>query len=1271
MSPLLPIHRDPKENTSTTFSYHRKNYLPDSGIESTISSPNFRVLDISKDNKFVAYVDEHFQLHVYCLQNGLTPDKVLIMKKELPGDYFRDENVYMFLSVASETGYTVVSSLRINAEGTPIYQEIQQKESGKISKRNSGSIEYEHAFKGCRVFRRNQDDFDIEFHGRAVFVEDKLVLVNTNNVYIHRRWNYNLLDVHNGIDDLVQVTKLNSPEVSWAYINSEPPEDNGGQKIINMTQLIKDEFLMTFYSNNITKVWSLFDGSLVTSIVLGEEETVMAVSEDKLQIATYNRSERSVNIYDTETLLLLHSFKPNCLEQSSIDVTVTSVKFCPHQHYLIIAGIKSNEGQIHDRRIFFEAWLMEKERCLTHQEHNNAFSRSPSPQITIVGHRKDTLLSTTSDPEFFANDFKGSFIRNFEKIDEMKIEETPIFENTPQAIQNDTLWGEFKFKQVGKSIDKEKKMSHEITAPFDENQGLVYYVLENKYVLRFGQRMVQLWELMPMNEEDTDVDPFVFPDQDGDETKYYKSTDKSTLLFIRAYKGQHCESSFDHVWKIHKPKEPKIEFMHDKGRIMVDIEHVNTGKVIKDEFFLPLSYPSNSFNEIESLSQALYCLHNDHKAFKENANGTVSDTVKNIDNINDSNSIIQTGIIGKVTYLLEKKISDNKNTYFQTRSGNRILAMLASFKEGLPIFELILMKECFPMTIFSFPNGDDENENFLTVLIKKGECDLFELLFNEILYEYHQKGSNNLFPLMDTLLALRNAEIQGLLLRCTQKLSDVEINLERSGLIETEYYKKISYSDIYHFTKIQQLKKYHSHLGWDLFYKITRSNRQWDEKREKILIKETKDSLRKKQALCIIPLPSYNVYNVFSYGCSVEDDKFSRSATKGEKPEKKYHTLNVIEVLIDHKWRHSARDGLYGILAIHLVYYVFYTLGVSFPEEVFGYVPGTPIHNSKHLVCIAMMVWTGTFLFFQEMVQIKAWRFAYFQSVFNYIDLAAFILPLTTLALIISDGKYLYEVSSITILVLWVHFFLRLRVIPTIGTLSEIILRLAKKFFPIIFTLIMVVIAFTHSFIVLLRRRDDAFFQENYEGIITTNNESNSLNGASVSLSDQSQQNPFKDVFLAFTTVWFFTSGSFDPVFSGDVANSPMVTILAILFSFCTGLIVLNVVIALMTGAIESTKKKGNRNWYIHYIGNFVYLHGIFAFRTNLSYKIAVVAEIELFWGLFFKKSDPIYVYYWTYTSKIKDKSVEFEKDIKNLRTTLNITKSRNEKCNIKHQSAE
>jgi hypothetical protein len=106
--------------------------------------------------------------------------------------------------------------------------------------------------------------------------------------------------------------------------------------------------------------------------------------------------------------------------------------------------------------------------------------------------------------------------------------------------------------------------------------------------------------------------------------------------------------------------------------------------------------------------------------------------------------------------------------------------------------------------------------------------------------------------------------------------------------------------------------------------------------------------------------------------------------------------------------------------------------------------------------------------------------------------------------------------------------------------------------------MILILFSFTYSFIVLLRRQDDSFFQEQYEGdTIPANN--NALN-SDVELSDQSQQNIFKDVFLAFSTVWFFLYGVFDPILSGDVGNYPMALVMAITFTFITSLVILNMV---------------------------------------------------------------------------------------------------------------
>jgi hypothetical protein len=106
--------------------------------------------------------------------------------------------------------------------------------------------------------------------------------------------------------------------------------------------------------------------------------------------------------------------------------------------------------------------------------------------------------------------------------------------------------------------------------------------------------------------------------------------------------------------------------------------------------------------------------------------------------------------------------------------------------------------------------------------------------------------------------------------------------------------------------------------------------------------------------------------------------------------------------------------------------------------------------------------------------------------------------------------------------------------------------------------MILLILGFTHSFIVLLRRQDDGFFQEQFEGNAVPGDESS--HGSNIILSDQSQENLFKDPFLAFTTVWFFLYGIFDPILSGDIGNYPMALVLAILFSFITALVILNVV---------------------------------------------------------------------------------------------------------------
>lgn len=107
--------------------------------------------------------------------------------------------------------------------------------------------------------------------------------------------------------------------------------------------------------------------------------------------------------------------------------------------------------------------------------------------------------------------------------------------------------------------------------------------------------------------------------------------------------------------------------------------------------------------------------------------------------------------------------------------------------------------------------------------------------------------------------------------------------------------------------------------------------------------------------------------------------------------------------------------------------------------------------------------------------------------------------------------------------------------------------------------MLLVIFAFTNAFIVLLSSKDDAYFQEQFSGSINLS-ESESASGNGVVFADISSSNNFSNPFKAFSMLWFFIYGVWDPITDGDAGDDPMIIILAILFSFFTILILFNLV---------------------------------------------------------------------------------------------------------------
>lgn len=108
--------------------------------------------------------------------------------------------------------------------------------------------------------------------------------------------------------------------------------------------------------------------------------------------------------------------------------------------------------------------------------------------------------------------------------------------------------------------------------------------------------------------------------------------------------------------------------------------------------------------------------------------------------------------------------------------------------------------------------------------------------------------------------------------------------------------------------------------------------------------------------------------------------------------------------------------------------------------------------------------------------------------------------------------------------------------------------------------MLVVVFAFTNAFIVLLARKDDAYFQEKYSGFIDLEGSGSSTSNT-VSYSDSSSSNNFKNPVKAFATIWLFIYGVWDPINDGDAGDNYMIMALAFLFSLLAVLLFFNLVV--------------------------------------------------------------------------------------------------------------
>ncbi|KAF9122116.1 hypothetical protein BGW39_010013 [Mortierella sp. 14UC] len=268
----------------------------------------------------------------------------------------------------------------------------------------------------------------------------------------------------------------------------------------------------------------------------------------------------------------------------------------------------------------------------------------------------------------------------------------------------------------------------------------------------------------------------------------------------------------------------------------------------------------------------------------------------------------------------------------------------------------------------------------------------------------------------------------------------------------------------------------------------------------------------------------------------------------------------AIAALVVYKWNTIGRQYWALKFALQCVYYVMVLTSVFMQiyrydnESIMKDISRATVAISCHFIV-------------QEMLQMAKEKSRYFQSVYNYVDLFAFVTPFVSSVLQLnwSDPSAQNPLLSFSLF--------ELRVIQSICKFVSIIIRAVDSIRVFFFVFVGGIIAFAIAIMHLMRNCTNATVCPSYtEGF--------SLN-----------------IFQAISMTYFMMSGRYDPLSNGFSSNDVAFHIMLMFFFFFTVILMLNVLIALINHAFDD----GDRAWELEWLQNRMrYVES----TENLSYDI-------------------------------------------------------------------
>ncbi|KAF9323066.1 hypothetical protein BG006_001794 [Podila minutissima] len=277
------------------------------------------------------------------------------------------------------------------------------------------------------------------------------------------------------------------------------------------------------------------------------------------------------------------------------------------------------------------------------------------------------------------------------------------------------------------------------------------------------------------------------------------------------------------------------------------------------------------------------------------------------------------------------------------------------------------------------------------------------------------------------------------------------------------------------------------------------------------------------------------------------------------------------------------------------VYYALVLIGVFM--DTYHY------NNEPAITCTFVFIAGLSYLLIvQEILQMLTEGRSYFQSVYNYVDLLAFIPPFVASILQItqSDPGAQNSLLSFSVLFVFLHFLFELRVIRSVCKFVSIIIHAVASIKVFFFVVVGGIIAFAVAILHLMRNCTGAIVCPSYtEGF--------SLN-----------------ILRAISMTYFMMGGRYDAVSNGFSQDDIDFHIIMIAFFFFTVILMLNVLIG--------------RTWELEWLQNRMrYVEG----AENLSYDIPVFRKMSNYFSeMIYYTATPLQVReYRKKTKKIKEES--------------------------------